>query len=335
MQRRTFATIAVIAALLLAGCAGGSPIPSETPSEDARGPAEGTEWTVTITRVVDGDTVEARFPNGETDTIRLLGVDTPETSLGDVSTGDYEGFPETTAARDHLFNWGEQASQYATDTLAGEEVRLVVDEEADRRGYFGRLLAYIYVDGKNFNKQLLTNGYARYYDSDFSQAEAFATVERTARDERRGLWAFEGAEAVESDDSGESTAATDGDESTTETDASADRVTSPRLSVAEINEDAPGNDNENLNGEYIVFENTGNTTVSMGGWTIQDEVQHTYAVPDGTTLTPGDRLTLYTGVGTDTDTELYSDAGSAIWNNGGDTITVENADGEVVLRRPY
>lgn len=73
----------------------------------------------TVIRVVNGDTMEVEFADGETDTVRLLGVDTPEVTLGDVSPGEYEGFPESPAARDHLFNWGERASSYAVDQLDG------------------------------------------------------------------------------------------------------------------------------------------------------------------------------------------------------------------------
>ena len=50
--------------------------------------------------------MEVELADGETDTVRLLGVDTPETTLGDVSPDEYEGFSENQAARDHLFNWG-------------------------------------------------------------------------------------------------------------------------------------------------------------------------------------------------------------------------------------
>ncbi|WP_233553807.1 hypothetical protein [Halococcus sp. IIIV-5B] len=67
--------------------------------------------------MIDGDTVEVEFAGGETDTIRFIGVDTPETSLGDVSPDEYEGIPNTQAARDHLYNWGQQASEYATNQL--------------------------------------------------------------------------------------------------------------------------------------------------------------------------------------------------------------------------
>ena len=137
--------------------------------------------------------MEVEFADGETDTVRLLGVDTPETTLGDVSPDEYEGFPESQAARDHLFNWGQRASSYAVDQLNGQQVRVVTDPESDRRGSFDRLLAYIFVDGANFNRGLLENGYARVYDSSFSLRGEFDGVESQARSDEIGLWNYEAA----------------------------------------------------------------------------------------------------------------------------------------------
>ena len=54
-----------------------------------------------VSRVIDGDTIEVRYRNGTTDTIRLLGVDTPETS-GGVSPQEFKGIPDTEAGRAHL-----------------------------------------------------------------------------------------------------------------------------------------------------------------------------------------------------------------------------------------
>lgn len=136
--------------------------------------------------------MEVEFPDGETDTVRLIGVDTPETTLGDVSPEEYEGIPATQAARDHLYNWGQRASEFATDELDGQQVRVVTDPEGDRRGSFGRLLAYIYVDSQNFNRALLDGGYARVYDSAFSLRENFDSIEAQARSNNVGLWDFEG-----------------------------------------------------------------------------------------------------------------------------------------------
>jgi micrococcal nuclease len=70
--------------------------------------------------------MEVRFPNGEIDTLRLLGVDTPETS-GQNDPAEFEGIPETTAGRDHLATWGDRATVFATDELDGEQVRIETD----------------------------------------------------------------------------------------------------------------------------------------------------------------------------------------------------------------
>jgi len=148
--------------------------------------------TATVTRVIDGDTVAIEYANGTEDTVRLLGVDTPETTLSRVSAEEFAGISDTTAGRDHLFNWGERATDLAEDELEGEQVEIVVDAESDRRGYFGRLLAYIYVDGENFNERLLADGYARMYDSQFSMRSEFREIEQQAREDRVGLWDYDG-----------------------------------------------------------------------------------------------------------------------------------------------
>ncbi|WP_122090047.1 thermonuclease family protein [Halalkalicoccus subterraneus] len=162
-------------------------------SASARGPADGTEWTVTVERVIDGDTMEVRFPNGEVDTIRLLGVDTPET-YGQNDPAEFEGIPDNTDGADWLADWGDRATAYATDELDGEEVRIAVDPEADRRGSYGRLLVYVHTDeGESFNRALIDEGLARMYDSQFSERPAFEDAEAEARNEGVGLWGFEGS----------------------------------------------------------------------------------------------------------------------------------------------
>jgi Micrococcal nuclease (thermonuclease) homologs len=142
-------------------------------------------------RVIDGDTVEIRYQNGSTETVRLLGVDTPETPPNSVSPGEFEGVADTDAGQDHLTEWGGRATGFAENNLAGRNVRLVVDSQADRRGGYGRLLGYIYIDGKNFNRLLLTNGYARLYESEFRYRDRFAAAEATAQQEGVGLWGYQ------------------------------------------------------------------------------------------------------------------------------------------------
>jgi hypothetical protein len=108
-----------------------------------------------------------------------------------------------------------------------------------------------------------------------------------------------------------------------------------QLSLAGLSADADGTDANNLNDEYITYENTGDGPLDLSGWTVTDDSGTTYRFPDGFMLEPGAQVTLYTGRGTDTDTKLYWGKANEVWNDGADTMTVENADGETVLERSY
>jgi competence protein ComEC len=107
------------------------------------------------------------------------------------------------------------------------------------------------------------------------------------------------------------------------------------LAITAINADAEGDDGDNLNDEYVAFENGGDEPIDLSGWTVEDEAGKTYEIPQGFTLDPGATVTLRTGSGTDTDTDLYWGSGSPVWNNAGDTVTLSNADGERVVEETY
>jgi competence protein ComEC len=135
--------------------------------------------------------------------------------------------------------------------------------------------------------------------------------------------------ADETDDTANDTADTADENETSSTDPGA------ALEIATINADAEGDDRENLNDEYVAFENTGDDPIDMGGWTVEDESGRSYEIPSGFTLAAGATVTVRTGSGTDTGTELYWGSGSPIWNNDGDTVMVSNDDGERVLEVTY
>ena len=107
------------------------------------------------------------------------------------------------------------------------------------------------------------------------------------------------------------------------------------LAVANISADAEGDDRENLNDEYVVFQNSGDSSLDLTGWIVSDEAGKTYQFPDGFTLDPGATVTLHTDSGTDTQTDLYWDASRPVWNNNGDTVTVTTSEGEVVIEEAY
>jgi len=307
----------VVVLVLLAGCSGlvpegGNGTGPTVPGTAASLPDDTTQ--VSVTAVVDGDTVRIEYRNGTRDTVRLVGVDTPEVHTENDPT-EFEGVPDTAAGGDCLRNAGTNASNFAKDRLLGRTVGIATDTNLDRRGYYDRLLAYVVVDDRLFNYQLVTTGRARVYDSDFSRQGSFTSAETGARESQRGLWRC--ADPDEAD-------------WTTPT-----ATASPSgLALVEIHEDAAGNDNENLNDEYLVFANRGDAAVSLSDWTVTDAAGKQYTFRNYT-LAPGERVTLYTGSGTDTATARYWGASGAVWNNGGDTVTVRTDGGNVALQRAY
>lgn len=100
-----------------------------------------------------------------------------------------------------------------------------------------------------------------------------------------------------------------------------------------IQYDSPGSDdgsNASLNAEYVRIRNASATTaVRLTGWTVRDAQAHVYKF--GTfTLGAGKTVTLHTGSGSNTATDVYWRSGAYIWNNTGDKAILKNANGVVV-----
>ena len=127
--------------------------------------------TVVVTRVVDGDTVEVQLDGAEED-VRYIGVDTPET----VKPGEPVGC------------FGPQASAFNHRLVEGERVRLVFG--AERRDVYGRLLAYVYLDGRFVNAELVRRGLARTLTIPPNDrfAGELKRLEIAAARAGRGLW---------------------------------------------------------------------------------------------------------------------------------------------------
>ena len=141
----------------------------------------------TVSRVVDGDTVEIEPAVDGKDSVRLIGVDTPET----VDPGE------------NVEPYGPESSNYATSVLEDEEVELEFDEE--RTDQYGRLLAYVYLAGDEmFNGELVEGGYAQVYtvEPNARYEERFRALQEEARDAEIGIWGLSGDEQCELADRG-------------------------------------------------------------------------------------------------------------------------------------
>jgi competence protein ComEC len=106
------------------------------------------------------------------------------------------------------------------------------------------------------------------------------------------------------------------------------------LELIRIQADAPGNDFQNINGEFVVFENTGRRPLSLANWTVHDAIGHRYTVPK-TMLWPGQRFMLHTGGGVDNTTHHYWNESDPVWNNDGDTVLVTTPAGYPIVRETY
>ena len=136
---------------------------------------------VAVKRAVDGDTLEISPDLEGTDTVRLIGLDTPEMAT------DEAAVPEP---------YAEEAAAFTAESLEGEKVFLELDEGL--KDDYGRLLAYAWLgdpvtDPGNavlFNESLLREGYATLFtvEPNVLYEDRLAAAEDAARSEGLGIW---------------------------------------------------------------------------------------------------------------------------------------------------
>ncbi len=126
-----------------------------------------------INHFIDGDTIAVDM-NGQVETVRFIGVDTPETHKPNTPVQCY----------------GPAAAAYTKNTIGGQRVRLVSDSLSTNRDRYNRLLRYVYLpDGRLVNELLIQNGYGFYYPYfPFTKATQFAADEQAAMAANKGLW---------------------------------------------------------------------------------------------------------------------------------------------------
>lgn len=127
-----------------------------------------------VTRVVDGDTINVSLGD-QKETVRLLGIDTPETH----------------DPRKPVQCFGEVAAAHTKELLEGKNVRLEPDPTDSDRDKYHRLLRYVYLpDGTLINTTLVRDGYAFAYTVfPLTKLDDFRALEADARAHNRGLWA--------------------------------------------------------------------------------------------------------------------------------------------------
>lgn len=151
-------------AVAVASCAGAARMAAQAPGA--------ASISVSVVHVVDGDTIVVAGPTGGRETVRVLGINTPE----------------TVDPRRGVQCFGPEASAYTKARLTGRTVQLHTDTET--RDRYGRLLARVMLDGESYALELLRLGLARYYviPPNDGDARSLLRAETEARSARRGVW---------------------------------------------------------------------------------------------------------------------------------------------------
>jgi len=127
-----------------------------------------------VVEVIDGDTIRVDY-EGRIETVRLIGIDTPEVS------SPYHSEEEC---------FGKEAAQYARQLLEKQLVYLIKDPAHSNRDKYNRLLRYVFLeDGTLINAKLIKEGYAfNYIYEPFQFMKQFDYLEKQAKENRIGLW---------------------------------------------------------------------------------------------------------------------------------------------------
>lgn len=137
--------------------------------------AEVNKTTAQVLRVVDGDTIEVSL-SGKKETVRLIGIDAPE----------------AVDPREAVKCFGKEASDKAKEILNGETITLESDPTQRDRDRYGRLLRYIFINSLNFNKFMISSGFAHeytYQSNPYKYQLEFIEAQKSARENKKGLWA--------------------------------------------------------------------------------------------------------------------------------------------------
>ena len=204
-----------------------------------------------------------------------------------------------------------ESKEFLEDFISDKEITL--EKDVEDKDQYGRLLRYVFADKYNVNYGMIYLGFAHKYEYGLNKKYSswFQDAENEAKQNGDCLWKSEEINYVQ------------------------DQC----ISITNFNFNAVGDDNYNLNDEYVTFKNACSYSIEMSSWTIKDETaSHIYTIPSFI-FQAGSTFTLFTGVGTNTNSALYwgrtSGNYAAVWNNNGDTLFLRDSNGNLVLTQSY
>ena len=246
--------------------------------------AAGVEQPWDLARLVsveDGDTIRVRL---ETDksvrNIRLIGI---------------QAFEEKTNKNLHSACGAKQATQELRKILKkGDWLQLrSVKSDSKNRGRLYRSVFKADKNGQysiNVQTELLRKGFVLWLPDKIENAnnEINRLAMQEAIDNRRNIWS--GRLCKKS------------------------KTQNILLGLA-INHDASGDDNFNVNGEYVLIENGSSSLVNLEGWTLRDTSQRSFKFPKNSLIQPAQRITVKAGFGDNTAAEFFMNSPTPMFEN--------------------
>lgn len=246
--------------------------------------AAGVEQPWDLARLVsveDGDTIRVRL---ETDksvrNIRLIGI---------------QAFEEKTNKNLHSACGAKQATQELRKILKkGDWLQLrSVKSDSKNRGRLYRSVFKADKNGQytiNVQTELLRKGFVLWLPDKIENAnnQINRLAMQEAIDNRRNIWS--GRLCKKS------------------------KTQNILLGLA-INHDASGDDNFNVNGEYVLIENGSSSLVNLEGWTLRDTSQRSFKFPKNSLIQPGQRITVKAGFGDNTAAEFFMNSPTPMFEN--------------------
>jgi len=234
-----------------------------------------------VISVEDGDTIKVRLEKDKSvRNIRLTGIQAFEGKT-DKNLAAACGAKQATKELKRLLkkgNWVQLRSVKSDSKNRGRLFRSVF--KADKNGNYTI----------NIQTELLRNGFVLWLPDKVENAnnEINRLAMQEAIDKRKNIWS--GKLCKKS------------------------KIQNILLGLA-INHDAPGDDNFNVNGEYVLIENGSSIAVNLEGWTLRDTSQRSFKFPKNTIIQPGQRITVKAGVGDNTSTEFFMNSPTPMFEN--------------------
>ncbi len=229
--------------------------------------------------------------------------DTLTLDSGDKVRLKWVNTPELKPAEDY----GTEAREATRELCLGQEVSLAYGE-VKRDGY-GRLIAGVTCQGQDLSEHLLTLGFAHLFLIPPNDRDTTPLLEAQgkAHAANRGIW-------------------------------STDRYQGA-LHITSFHANAPGDDRENVNGEYLRVCNVSQDDVELAGYRLTDLSGRSFTLPSAI-LPPGATVKIHSGVGDaqvspDQQIEIFLGSDGPIWNNKRDRATIYDRHGHVVDARDH